>query len=294
MIFGQNVSKDEYIERYKRIAIEEMQRSGIPASITLAQGIVESNNGNSTLARKANNHFGIKCHKWTGKTFHQDDDEEDECFRKYGNPEESYRDHTDFLVSGSRYDFLFDYKSNDYKSWAKGLKKAGYATSPRYADDLIRTIEENELYRFDNGDYTKPHSKYKQKSTDSEEFTINLNQRKIYEYNRIKYIVAKEGDNIQSLTKEMDLMSWQLKKYNELPDDYSPIPGEKLYIQPKRWRAEVGNDFHIVTENETMHSISQLYGIKLNKLYRKNRMEPGTEPAVGQKIWLRKRKPVDQ
>lgn len=293
-VFGQKTSTEEYIDRYKVIAIEEMKRSGIPASITLAQGIVESSSGNSTLARKANNHFGIKCHKWVGKKFYQDDDEDDECFRKYNSPEESYRDHTDFLLEGSRYDFLFNYNSDDYKKWAKGLKKAGYATSSRYADDLIRTIEENELYRFDNGDFTKPHTRELANKNKSENFVIDLNRRKVYELNRIKYIIINDGDNIESLTKELDLLSWQLKKYNELQDDYILKPGEKLFIQPKRWRAEVGINYHIVQENETMHTISQLYGIKLNKLYRKNRMETGSEPAIGEKLWLRKRKPVEE
>jgi LysM repeat protein len=293
-ILCQNISLEEYIEKYKKIAIEEMKRSGIRANITLAQGIVESSNGNSTLARKANNHFGIKCHKWNGKKFYQDDDEEDECFRKYNSPEESFRDHTDFLLSGSRYNFLFDFKSNDYKRWAKGLKKAGYATSRQYADDLIRTIKENELYRFDDEDYIKPPTKHLTTNHDNEYFTIDINRRKINELNRIKYIIIKAGDNLESLTKELDLFSWQLKKYNELPDKYVLVPGEKLFIQPKRWRAEIGNDFHFAKKNETMHSISQIYGIKINKLYRKNRMELGTEPFTGQKIWLRKRKPLEE
>ncbi|HOK51331.1 MAG TPA: glucosaminidase domain-containing protein [Bacteroidales bacterium] len=283
------ITKEEYIEKYKKIAVEEMKRSGIPASITLAQGILESGNGNSTLARKANNHFGIKCHNWDGEKHYHDDDAKDECFRKYDSAEESYRDHTDFLMKTPRYRFLFEYRSDDYKSWAHGLQKAGYATSKTYASDLIRTIEENKLYIFDSGDYTRKVNLNRKDS--DEDFTISLKKRKIYERNRIKYIIAQEGDNLVSLTKELDLFSWQLRKYNDLPEGYEVRPGEILYIQPKRNRAEVGYDFHIVKEGETMHAISQLYGIKLRKLYRRNHMEPGTEPVVGQKLWLRKTMP---
>ncbi|MCX7985990.1 MAG: glucosaminidase domain-containing protein [Bacteroidales bacterium] len=283
------MTKEEYIEKYKKIAIDEMKRSGIPASITLAQGIIESANGNSTLARKANNHFGIKCHKWDGEKHYHDDDAKDECFRKYDSAEDSFRDHTDFLMKTPRYRFLFDYSSDDYKSWAHGLQKAGYATSKTYASDLIRTIEENKLYIFDSGDYTR---KVTFTRTDSDEsFVITVKKRKIYERNRIKYIIAEEGDNLQSLTKELDLFSWQLRKYNELPEDYQVQPGELLYIQPKRCRPEPGNDFHIVKKGETMHSISQLYGVKVKKLYKRNHMEPGTEPEEGQKLWLRKTRP---
>lgn len=282
------ISTSEYIDKYKDIAIVEMKRSGIPASITLAQGIIESASGNSTLAREANNHFGIKCHKWKGPTFHKDDDTHNECFRKYKNPEESYRDHSDFLIQGKRYAFLFEYKSDDYKNWAYGLKKAGYATNPRYPQDLIRAIEENNLQQYDKGDYKKT----EKLNIKDENFIVDVKRRSIQEKNRIKYIVATKDDNIESLTKELGLASWQLRKYNEFPVDYQPMEGEILYIQPKRNSAERGNDFHVVKEGENMHSISQLYGIKLKKLYRKNRMEAGSEPSVGQELWLRSRKPA--
>ena len=283
------ITTESYIERYKLIAVDEMKRSGIPASITLAQGLIESGSGNSTLAREANNHFGIKCHKWKGPRFIHNDDAKDECFRKYDSPEASYRDHTDFLMQGSRYDFLFEYKSTDYKSWAYGLKKAGYATNPNYPKDLIRTIDNNDLHRFDIGDISRA-SLFPSRNK-GENFTVDIKRRQIFEKNRIKYIIVGKNETIASITKEMDLFSGQLKNYNELPSDYQILEGDLLYIQPKRWRAEVGNDFHIVKENETMHLISQLYGIKLRKLYRKNLMELGVEPEIGQKIWLRQRKP---
>lgn len=294
VIFSQEqITSGVYIERFKKIAIDEMKRSGIPASITLAQGMVESANGNSTLAKKSNNHFGIKCHKWNGKKVYHDDDDDDECFRKYESPEDSYRDHTDFLMNTNRYQFLFELRSDDYKKWAKGLKKAGYATNPRYADDLIKTIEQYNLHRFDNGDYRQTVIKKTKRQNDNtdESIEIDIKRRKTLERNRIKYIVAEKGDNISSITKELGMLSWEIRKYNEIETDSDISAGEVVYLQPKRWRAEVGNDFHIVKNGETMHYISQLYGIKLRKLYRKNRMELGTEPEEGQKIWLRKRKP---
>jgi hypothetical protein len=293
LLKAQHISQEEYIKKYKEIAIEEMRRSGIPASITLAQGMLESENGNSGLARKSNNHFGIKCHKsWNGEKVYHDDDKDDECFRKYDSPEDSYKDHTNFLVNSKRYDFLFKKGSCDYEYWAKGLKKAGYATSRSYARDLIRVIEDNDLNRFDEGDCRK--KSIKSRKPRSDEFEIDIKRRKIYERNRIHFILAEKGDDLEKINKELGLLSWELKKYNEMPEGMKIEPGQVLYTQPKRWRAEVGKDFHTVKQNETMYSISQLYGIKLRKLYRKNRMEPGQEPAVGQKIWLRKRKPATE
>ena len=152
-VFSQNkISREEYISMYSHIAVNNMKQFGVPASITLAQAMLESDNGNSTLAVKANNHFGIKCHKdWTGATIYHDDDRKGECFRKYKNPEQSFNDHSLFLRGGKRYAFLFDLTPTDYKAWAHGLKKAGYATNPKYAELLIKIIEDNELYRFDQG-----------------------------------------------------------------------------------------------------------------------------------------------
>jgi hypothetical protein len=149
---GSGQSAEDYINMYKDIAVSEMKRTGIPASITLAQGMIESDFGRSSLARDANNHFGIKCHNgWTGATIRHHDDRRNECFRKYRKPEDSFYDHSDFLKSGSRYSFLFDIKPTDYRAWARGLKRAGYATNPDYADMLIRKIEENNLWNFDRG-----------------------------------------------------------------------------------------------------------------------------------------------
>ncbi|MEW5845258.1 MAG: glucosaminidase domain-containing protein [Bacteroidota bacterium] len=287
------ISREEYINMYSNIAISNMKQFGVPASITLAQAMLESDNGNSTLAVNANNHFGIKCHKdWTGATIYHNDDRKSECFRKYKNPEQSFTDHSLFLRGGKRYAFLFDFNPTDYKAWAHGLKKAGYATNPKYAEMLIKIIEENELYRYDQGIAVsiKPP---KPAVTDWDNYEIDLYKtRPVFTRNRIRYIVVKEGDTFESLSKELDLMPWQLYKYNDLSRDSILHPGQELYIQPKRWKADRSNPVHTVELGETMYKISQMYGVKLKSLYRKNRMRPGDEPEAGQIIYLRKRKPL--
>jgi len=293
-VFAQNkISREEYISMYSHIAVNNMKQFGVPASITLAQAMLESDNGNSTLAVKANNHFGIKCHKdWTGATIYHDDDRKGECFRKYKNPEQSFNDHSLFLRGGKRYAFLFDLTPTDYKAWAHGLKKAGYATNPKYAELLIKIIEDNELYRFDQG-ITVAIKPPKPVVTDWDNYEIDLYKtRPVFTRNRVKYIVAKDGDTFESLARELDLMPWQLYRYNDLTRDSVIRPGQELYIQPKRWKADRSNPVHTAEEGETMYKISQMYGVKLKSLYRKNRMKQGDEPEVGQLIYLRKRKPL--
>jgi len=296
--FAQNKStRQDDIKQYKGIAVRQMKSFGVPASIILAQGILESDNGNSTLAVKANNHFGIKCHKsWTGQTMYHDDDKKGECFRKYPNPEKSYLDHSEFLRGSRRYASLFDLKPTDYKGWAVGLKKAGYATNPQYADKLIKLIEENKLYLFDQGVDIEVESPTKGMGelVDVDNYTIDLyKQRKVFTRNRIKYIVVIKGDSFEKITKDLDLLQWQLLKYNDLTQDSILRIGTELYIQPKRNRAEVNHKVHVVEKGETLYTISQLYGVKMKSLYRKNRIIPGNEPADGDKIYLRTRKPKD-
>jgi LysM repeat protein len=290
-------TREEYINKYKDIAIYQMKTQGVPASIILAQGLLESDNGNSTLAVKANNHFGIKCHTWNGPALYQDDDAKNECFRKYSNPEKSYSDHSDFLRGARRYSSLFDLNPTDYKGWAHGLKKAGYATNPHYADMLIAIIEENNLYVYDKGVAIEVESPTKGMGdlVDVDHFVIDMNKhRKVFTRNRIKYIIVKKGDDYARLTKELELLPWQLSKYNELNSDSSLKEGQELYIQPKRCRAEINHSVHVVEKDETMYSISQMYGIKLKSLYSKNRMKVGDQPEVGQVLQLRKRKPINK
>ncbi len=278
-----NMSSIDYIKQYKDLAIKEMKRSNIPASITLAQGILESDNGNSTLARKANNHFGIKCHNWKGRKIYHDDDKKDDCFRKYKSVYESFKDHSDFITGSPRYNSLFDLKPTDYKGWARGLKKAGYATNPKYAKLLINLIEKYKLHQYDKGNKQVA---YSGNSLEAD--------RKIYKKNGVKYIIAKEGDNYRELAKKMEMMLWEIYKYNDLPRDASITPGQTIYIQPKRNKAARGNNYHVVKKGETMYTISQKYAIKLKKLYKKNNMESGQIPAPGQKLWLRKNKKEDK
>lgn len=301
----------DYINRYKDLAVSEMKRTGVPASITLSQGMIESDYGRSTLARDANNHFGIKCHSdWTGPTIRHHDDKRNECFRKYKKPEESYYDHSDFLKSGSRYKSLFYLNSTDYKGWARGLKKAGYATNPDYANMLIRKIEEYNLTYFDRNNKSSsllpPYSIEDKKpvidsntSKNNEPMPVFDSNSGVYakaqrvlEINRIKYIIVKEGDTRQKLENEFKLLNWELPRYNELESDFSLFPGQILYLQPKRNKAEPGKEYHTFSDGDSMYLISQRYGVKLKSLYEMNRLNEGDKPETGTKIWLRSMKPV--
>lgn len=266
---------------------------GIPASITLAQALLESDNGNSALARYANNHFGIKCHTgWKGDTYIQDDDKLNECFRKYKTVEESFEDHSEFLKTRGRYAFLFELRKTDYKGWAEGLQEAGYATNRNYAKLLIKIIEENNLYQYDR---VQESTAEKKKKKDPKPPVImpssqpTTNVRKIYMNNNIKYIVAQEGDTYYKIARQLDMRLWQLHNYNETGKQSCMQTGDIIYLQPKR-RKSYKEDVHTVRWGETMYSISQLYGIKLKHLYRLNEMQDGQEPAVGQKIFLNKKK----
>jgi LysM repeat protein len=288
--FKRKMSREDYIEAYKNIAIKEMQRSGVPASITLAQGMLESDNGNSRLAVKGNNHFGIKCHDdWKGGKIYHNDDRRKECFRKYNSVFESYEDHSDFLRNASRYAFLFELDPVDYIAWAKGLKKAGYATNPSYPQMLIKIIDENELYKYDLLSASGTEKTERTRIHYSKSSGQKTSDRKIFERNRIDYIIVQENDNYESLQKELGLLPYELFKYNNLSWDSVLYIGRELYLQPKRNRAEPGKQYHIVKEGETMYSISQLYGVKLESLYKRNLMQPGSEPQTGQKLYLRRK-----
>ena len=295
------IDRQSYISQYKDLAIKEMGRSGVPASITMAQALVESDNGNSTLARKGNNHFGIKCHReWKGGRIHHDDDERGECFRKYRTVYESYRDHSDFLRSGVRYAFLFELDPTDYRSWASGLKMAGYATNRLYDEMLIRIIEDNQLYLLDRGITTglsnnrqarQPAEplRFEEPPSENYEFSVSLASREVMKNNRIDYIIARQGDTFQELAREFNLMLWEIFRYNELPRDAQPQEGQIVYLQPKRNRAAIGLDTHTVAEGEDLYTISQKYGIRLARLQAYNMMEEGTEPPPGTILWLRKK-----
>ena len=291
------MTAQQYISLYKDLAIEEMNRTGIPASITLSQALLESNNGNSRLAIEAKNHFGIKCHSsWKGKKVYKDDDKKHECFRKYKHVLASYKDHSNFLVRYKRYAFLFQYKTTDYKKWAKGLKKAGYATNPSYANRLINLIERYKLYQYDQANLLAKNTPSKQKTRlkpkhnySKEEYAISLG-RKIYKNNRIKYIIAKSNDTYSKLTKEFQMLPWEIYKYNDAQKGDDLHKGDIVYLQPKRNKAAKGKNYHIVKKGETLRFISQEYGIKLRKLLKKNRLKKDAIIHVGDKLYLRKRK----
>ena len=269
--FGQEISRKEYIEKYSSLAIIQMHQYRIPASITLAQGILESNNGNSRLATKANNHFGIKCHGWEGKKIFADDDKKNECFRNYKNVLESFVDHSLFLNKYSRYQFLFDYKITDYKSWAWGLKKAGYATNNKYPELLIKIIEENKLYQFDSKKIDK---------------NLISGKRNIYMHpNKIKYEMSKNQETYKTIAKSLNIKLKQILKYNDDNNQSVLNVGTKVFIQPKRNRSK--QRIHVVNNGEDLRTISQTYGVKMKSLKKRNQLILKNSLNNGDKLRLR-------
>ncbi len=305
------ISKQEYIRKYSPIAVSEMKRTGIPASITLAQGLLESGSGNSMLAKKANNHFGIKCHtSWKGDRIYKDDDKKHECFRKYRSVKDSYDDHSNFLVKYSRYDFLFELKLTNYKGWAKGLKKAGYATNPKYPQRLIKLIEDYDLDKFDTYSNAKQQdliAEYKDEnkevkkdeSTENSTYIIKKRAKPVEDYefqigydiylnNNVKYVIAKKNDTFDKITKKLEKLFWELPKYNELDKDTKLKQGQIIYIQPKRRKGE--KKYHIVKNGESLYTISQIYAVKTKNLRKYNNITENHKIRKGDKIWLRKTK----
>lgn len=263
----------DYIDTYSDIAIREMVDYGIPASITLAQGILESGVGKSRLAVEANNHFGIKCHNdWTGETITHDDDRRRECFRKYDNAEESFIDHSQFLKSKARYSFLFELDRRDYKGWAKGLKQAGYATDKNYADRLVTLIEDLELYRFDDmAPSTEPAPKAE---------PIRIEEK------NLKFVIVQKGESYFTIAKKYRIPFNLFYSYNDVEKTArQPKPGDKVYLRPKNTSCK-GCPPHTVKEGESMFSISQEYGIKIHSLYDLNSMSYDSTPYVGQVLML--------
>ena len=286
-----------YIERYAEIAVEEMYRSGVPASITLAQGLLESRYGQSELAVKGNNHFGIKCHNWNGAGMYYDDDRRGECFRKYASPEESYRDHSDFLRFRDRYRFLFDLEPTDYKGWAHGLKKAGYATDSKYPQKLISLIEEFELYKYDldGGDRRqRPDSPARlervERLDDSRKETFHFAlSRQMYSKNGVPFVYSVEGESYASIAARYNLFHKEILRYNDLKEDVTLYPGTVVYLQKKKKQAAKGLDKHIVDEDDmSLTDIAQRYAVKLSSLLRMNGFTEDYEPKEGEVIILRK------
>lgn len=309
------LTREEYIDRYKSIAIAHMERYGIPASITMAQGILESDCGNSWLSVQSNNHFGIKCKRnWTGGKVYYDDDAKGECFRSYPSVEASYHDHAEFLDSQPRYDSLFAYSSSDYKSWARGLKAAGYATAPDYAQRLVRIIEENQLFLLDQPDgerlyasrsgrrITDPEGWFADQSSvdrvatsssavdpDNYRVTINAhNGYNVYETNGVHYVLAKEGDTFENIGQKFRLSPRNLRKFNDLKGKTAqPMTGEVIYIERKKKRWDGNAHTHICREGETAYAVGQSYAIRTRSVEKLNRLKPGSVLEKGRQIRIK-------
>lgn len=297
---GQNAARQEFVRKYKHIAVREMERTGIPASISLAQGILESACGQSELARKAHNHFGIKCHNdWTGATYHMDDDAKNECFRKYRNPEQSWIDHSEFLTTRPRYAGLFQLPATDYKAWARGLKAAGYATNPQYADLLIKIIEEEGLHQYDHA--VKPRrgltitadqfAEHVGGATSTTTTSSSGYRNREEMRNGIICIEAKAGDSYQQIASYYGIKVKKLLQYNDKTDN-SLRTGEIVYLKKKKTQAARGYEFHRVKPGDTLYGIAQQYGVRLKSLLKNNYLDADSRLMEGEKVYLRKKAPL--
>lgn len=290
-----NAQYDAYIQQYKNTAIEQMRKHKIPASITLAQGLLESGAGKSDLATKGNNHFGIKCHTdWTGDRMYKDDDAKGECFRVYKSATQSYEDHSKFLEK-SRYARLFTYDPLDYKAWAKGLKECGYATLPTYAERLISLIETYKLYSYDTdrGGSSRPeviipiidnntHQPVQPQS-------YNHNHQPMLVNGLVCYRAVME-DNWDLLAHELGVSKKRLLKFNECEDTYTQLEGMNIFIRPKKAKAakEHKDCWYRIDAGESMYSISQKFGMKVKTLYKINFKTPDYVPVEGDFLLIRK------
>ncbi len=280
-----NQRYQQYIDQYKDIAIEQMKRWKIPASITLAQGLFESGAGQSRLAVQGNNHFGIKCNGWDGRKIYEDDDANNECFRSYSSAFQSYEDHSRFLASGKRYASLFDLEITDYKGWAKGLKAAGYATNPQYASKLIELIQLYKLYQYDTA---KGYDKFMFEHTkDHGVSSAALHPIKIF--NKNYYLIARSGDTFESIGQEIGISYKKIAKYNERDKRDQLEEGEIVWLKKKQKKApkDYKGRLHYVRSGESMYSIAQKYGIRLKSLYKMNGMNPDHDIRVGDGLRLR-------
>lgn len=291
---AQNEEVITYVEEWNDVAVNQMVLHGIPASITLAQGILESGYGKSRLAVRANNHFGIKCHGWKGEGFYQDDDKKDECFRKYESASASYEDHSLFLTTRSRYDFLFDLDITDYKAWAKGLKKAGYATNPKYHKKLITLIEKYDLDEFDEkGDVDwvarKKENVKNEGSTDADLNAEAEKHKVYYNPNKTKYIVARDTDTFYQIAEEFGLNIRQLHRWNDFPPTKDLlVKGDKVYVMRKRKKSS-GSDIRVrVEQDQPLWEISQEHGVQLATLMELNDLSsPETSLTKGEVVFLK-------
>lgn len=296
--------QNEYIKKYAPVAVSEMHRSGVPASITLAQGMLESRYGLSSLAAEGNNHFGIKCHRnWGGRTMRVNDDAPNECFRVYDSAEESFRDHSDFLRYQDRYKALFELKPTDYKGWAKGLKKAGYATDPKYAEKLIKIIEDYHLDKYDSGDVPRESPLKIEKKAQvevkspvrkgqaAESYSFRL-ERKVFKKNGILCVYAEPEDTYESIALEFNLFQKEILRFNDQAAMRPLKVGEVVYLKAKKRHAPSGLPMFVADDKAPgLWEISQRFGIKMKYLLKWN---PGLtadyRPVDGDVIYLKKMK----
>jgi LysM repeat protein len=296
-----------------------MQRTGVPASITLAQGIHETTAGTSELVMKSNNHFGIKCKSnWTGESVSHDDDARGECFRKYNDPADSYKDHSDFLRNGQRYSFLFSLDPLNYKGWATGLKKAGYATNPRYPQVLIKLIEDYDLQDYSllaMGRLTKEEWLAKNPDASNSDrvpavsaVATSESQAKVvnavvteeverpdypfgeFKINETRVIYAEKGTSFLSIAEQYKVPLARLFEFNDMKQTETVEKGQLVYLQPKRKTGK--NDTHIVKEGETLQDIAREEAIRLTSLLEYNYLNGQGSPAVGTRLYLRKKAPA--
>ena len=275
-------SYQKYIKTYGTLAIKQQTQYKIPASITLAQGLLESGAGQSDLARRSNNHFGIKCHEWKGARVYHDDDLRGECFRKYNTVEQSYIDHSKFLAERSRYASLFKLRVTDYKGWAKGLQKCGYATDRAYANKLIKVIEDYELYRYDRMKVVKKTTKRTITQPKSAQPAYQ-----VYRTHGLIYVYAQENDDFDHIAANLGFSPRKLRKYNEVPEDFPLEKGDIIYLEKKKKKADKTYSQHVVQVGESMHDIAQKYGIQIKSLYKMNKKSADYIPMEGDVLKLR-------
>lgn len=279
---------ERYIQQYAGMAVDQMHRYGIPASITLAQGLLESAAGTSQLAREANNHFGIKVSGcWTGPYLIKSDDRPDDKFRVYTSVSDSYEDHSKFLRNGRRYAFLFDLDANDYKGWAHGLKRAGYATSPTYAQSLINMISKYNLDRYDLSRHESRELRHERK--EEQKIQRQIRDRQIHRCNGQYYVVAAEGDTYARLASMLKMKEEKLRKYNDATANYQLKGGDVVYLGKKRKKADstITGNYHIMQAGESLYSIAQRYGIRLQSLCKMNPVRRNYRFKVGDMIKIK-------
>ncbi len=298
VVHGQKLSQEEYILKYKNLAISEMYRSGVPASITLAQGILETESGNSPLVLRSNNHFGIKCKSnWNGPSVSHDDDEKDECFRAYGSAEESYRDHSDFLKNSPRYAFLFNYESTNYKDWAYGLKQAGYATNPRYPEMLIKFIETNNLQKFDTADFllaknVDPEPSYEvfniivpeNNPPDNKQASAYLAFSN-HVVNGSKAIFVPEGTSLLAIATKQKIHLSKLLEINDLKKDGILERSQFIFLEKKASQGEI--EFYIAEAGESIYDVAQKNGVLLESILLFNKLGVNDRLQPGRKLYLK-------